>query len=155
MLNKIIEKRLTVRQLDAEIKQMNTKENIKEQSPFSNVDIQKEFLNKLETLNIAPVQPNKVEDTPTTIEKFIPENSIETPTADNYEIFSIPTAVESTIEQKETVKEEKSRIVSGDLNTVINAINEIEKEAKDAGFDIETENYDFEDLYQIIIKIEK
>ena len=32
---------------------------------------------------------------------------------------------------------------------------DIESEVKDAGFQIETEEYDFEDLYQIIIKIEK
>ena len=34
-------------------------------------------------------------------------------------------------------------------------IKEIENEIKDAGFSIETEDYDFEDLYQIIIKIDK
>jgi len=154
MLNKIIANRLTVRQLDTEIKQMNSKEDIKDQSLFSNLDIQKEYLNQLETLNFDPVQPNKVEEA-TTIEKFMSENSIKKSIADNYETFSIPTAVESTIEQKEPVKETKPRIVPGELNTVINAINEIEKEATESGFDIETESYDFEDLYQIIIKIEK
>ena len=53
------------------------------------------------------------------------------------------------------VKEDKKRIISGDLNSVVNTLKELSTEIKDAGFDIETEDYDFEDLYQIIIKIEK
>ena len=38
---------------------------------------------------------------------------------------------------------------------VIKSLKEIEQKAKSVGYEIETEEYDFEDLYQIIIKIEK
>ena len=67
------------------------------------------------------------------------------------------------MDEIETIKEatetqganDNKKIVRGNLNSVIEKIKDIETEIKEAGFQIETEDYDFEDLYQIIIKIEK
>ena len=53
------------------------------------------------------------------------------------------------------VEPPKPRIVQNDLNSVKTALSDLNKEIKDAGFNIEFEDYDFSDLYQAIIKINK
>lgn len=53
------------------------------------------------------------------------------------------------------VEPPKPRIIPNDLNSVKTAILDLNKEIKDAGFNIEFEDYDFSDLYQAIIKINK
>lgn len=53
------------------------------------------------------------------------------------------------------VEPPKPRIIPNDLNSVKTAISDLNKEIKDAGFNIEFEDYDFSDLYQAIIKINK
>ena len=53
------------------------------------------------------------------------------------------------------VEPPKPRIVPNDLNSVKTAISDLNKEIKEAGFNIEFEDYDFSDLYQAIIKINK
>jgi len=152
MLNKIINERLTVRQLDEEIKKVLNLELLEEVNPkekeetierfeiLNNLENQ-ELLKQIETLDLN-FNEFKEQENPT--EKILEEK---------YEIFDIPTAEEYIAPSKE-VKETK-KIKSGDLNSVITTFKDIETEVKDAGFQIETEEYDFEDLYQIIIKIEK
>ncbi len=162
MLNKIIDNRYTVRQLDAEIKKVLNNETTSTEETGSRFDIlnndtNKELLNQIETLDFnfnndeSPVENDDIAQLIIDSKKSL---------QDKYEIFDIPTAEESKIEDvevepKEELKETKKRIISGDLNSVINSLKDIETEIKDAGFQIETEDYDFEDLYQIIIKIEK
>ena len=141
MLNKIINNRLTVRQLDDEIKSYLNKD-ISSNNILNN-DTNRELLNKIETLDIDSKE-KEYED----ISKLITDTK---KTLDNqYEIFDIPTAEEI---KKENV--EKNRLEKGNIQSVINKIKEIEKEISALGFQIETEDYDFEDLYQIIIKIDK
>lgn len=164
MLNKIINNRYTVRQLDAEIKkELNKSTETTEETGASfdilNNDTNRELLNQIETLDLninEPTQPEEIENDDIAQLIVNSKKSLQ----DKYEIFDIPTAEESKItdeveEIKEPAKETKKRIISGDLNSVINSLKDIETEIKDAGFQIETEDYDFEDLYQIIIKIEK
>ena len=162
MLNKIIDNRYTVRQLDAEIKKVLNKETESTEATGTssrfdilNNDTNKDLLNQIETLDFNNNEPTVENDD---IAQLIIDSKRSL--QDKYEIFDIPTAEESKItdeveEIKEPVKEKKKRIISGDLNSVINSLKDIETEIKDAGFQIETEDYDFEDLYQIIIKIEK
>ena len=162
MLNKIIDNRYTVRQLDAEIKKVLNNETTTEETETSsrfdilNNDTNKNLLNQIETLDF-----NFNNNEPTVENDDIAQLIIDSKKSlqDKYEIFDIPTAEESKIEEveepKEEIKETKKRIISGDLNSVINSLKDIETEIKNAGFQIETEDYDFEDLYQIIIKIEK
>ena len=162
MLNKIIDNRYTVRQLDAEIKKVLNNETSTESTGTSsrfdilNNDTNKDLLNQIETLDF-----NFNNNEPTVENDDIAQLIIDSKKSlqEKYEIFDIPTAEESKVddivEQKEEEKETKKRIISGDLKSVINSLKDIETEIKDAGFQIETEDYDFEDLYQIIIKIEK
>ena len=161
MLNKIIDNRYTVRQLDAEIKKVLNKETESTESTGTssrfdilNNDTNKDLLNQIETLDF---NNNEITVENDDIAQLIIDSK--KTLQDKYEIFDIPTAEEFKIEDieepKEEVKETKKRIISGDLNSVINSLKDIETEIKDAGFQIETEDYDFEDLYQIIIKIEK
>ena len=161
MLNKIIDNRYTVRQLDAEIKKVLNKETESTEAAGTssrfdilNNDTNKDLLNQIETLDFNNNEPTVENDD---IAQLIIDSK--KTLQDKYEIFDIPTAEESKIEDieepKTEVKETKKRIISGDLNSVINSLKDIETEIKDAGFQIETEDYDFEDLYQIIIKIEK
>ena len=161
MLNKIIDNRYTVRQLDAEIKKVLNKETESTEATGTssrfdilNNDTNKDLLNQIETLDFNNNEPTVENDD---IAQLIIDSKRSL--QDKYEIFDIPTAEESKIEDieapKAEVKETKKRIISGDLNSVINSLKDIETEIKDAGFQIETEDYDFEDLYQIIIKIEK
>ena len=161
MLNKIIDNRYTVRQLDAEIKKVLNKETESTEATGTssrfdilNNDTNKDLLNQIETLDFNNNEPTVENDD---IAQLIIDSKRSL--QDKYEIFDIPTAEESKVEDieepKEEVKETKKRIISGNLNSVINSLKDIETEIKDAGFQIETEDYDFEDLYQIIIKIEK
>ena len=161
MLNKIIDNRYTVRQLDAEIKKVLNKETESTEATGTssrfdilNNDTNKDLLNQIETLDFNNNEPTVENDD---IAQLIIDSKRSL--QDKYEIFDIPTAEESKVEDieepTEEVKETKKRIISGDLNSVINSLKDIETEIKDAGFQIETEDYDFEDLYQIIIKIEK
>ena len=162
MLNKIIENRLTVRQLDTEIKKMLNEEEAQGTNfNILNTKENNDLLNQIETLDLN-IEKNNAEFE--NITKII--NDSKKSLESQYEIFDIPTAEEAKIdsieptneepsETKEEIKNNSKKIISGDLNSVIEKLKDIESEIKDAGFQIETEDYDFEDLYQIIIKIEK
>ena len=150
MLNKIVDTRMTVRQLDNEIKEMlNPTEKPTE-----------------ELLNINNIEPanfgfNKEEEKIDTIEADIEKLIFDSKKAlqERYELFDIPTAQEIKDEAKKEEKEEDSskltKIIPGNMDSIITKFKELEEEIEKAGFRIETEDYDFEDLYQIIIKIEK
>ena len=147
MLNKIIEKRLTVRQLDTEINNLLNKNvesldiiDIKEQPTIE------EEKNDIEMLDFNIDNEKEIEEVTKAINDSKKELDRE------YEIFDIPFG-EEVVEEKQ--EEEPNKIEKGNISSVINKIKDIEKSAKEAGFEIETEDYDFEDLYQIIIKIEK
>ncbi len=160
MLNKIIENRLTVRQLDNEIKKLNEPAPEEPTSRFNilNNEENKDLLNQIETLDMSFSDNEDNTDLESEdIAKLIMDSKKQL--QNQYEIFDIPTAeeskpVETKVEEPKETKTQK-RIVKGDLNSVINSLKDIEQEISDAGFQIETEDYDFEDLYQIIIKIEK
>ena len=62
---------------------------------------------------------------------------------------------EPIIVHETPVEPPKPKIIPKDLNSVKKAISDLNKEIKDAGFNIEFEDYDFSDLYQAIIKINK
>ena len=160
MLNKIIENRLTVRQLDNEIKKLNEPTPEEQTSRFNilNNEENKDLLNQIETLDMSFSDNEDNTDLESEdIAKLIMDSKKQL--QNQYEIFDIPTAeeskpVETKVEEPKETKFQK-RIEKGDLNSVINSLKDIEQEISNAGFQIETEDYDFEDLYQIIIKIEK
>ena len=214
LLNKVITNRLTVRDLDEEIKKLDTpkisfklpevpainnnfnlfdepkeeetpviepkvetiptKENSHETSVLdifnelpkdhpSELELKEEEPTKeknifdIPTINVAPkIEYPSLDDLKTNMDLGV-ENDILVP--------EVPETEEVTPEQKIEVTEPivvpepevpaLPKIVSNDLNSVKTAISDLNKEIKEAGFNIEVEDYDFSDLYQVIIKINK
>lgn len=58
-------------------------------------------------------------------------------------------------EEEKPVEPPKKKIQENNLDSVKEAYNDFVNELKEAGYNVSSEDFDFEDLYQIIIKIEK
>lgn len=214
LLNKVITNRLTVRDLDEEIKDLDTPkisfklpevpvinnnfnlfDEPKEEEPHviepkveevSNEDnshetsvldifneLPKDHPSELELNEEEPTKEKNIFDIPTI--NVAPK--IEYPSLDDLKtnmdlgvendilVPEVPETEEVTPEQKIEVTEPivvpeqevpvLPKIVSNDLNSVKTAISDLNKEIREAGFNIEVEDYDFSDLYQVIIKINK
>lgn len=196
LLNRVINERLTVRQLDDEIKKLNgeivfepmenpTVSDVKdaqEQAPIFN----EEQSNPVETLDIEepskeknkfnlfnfekPVDVPSLEDEITNmniepidkLEEFNPFNNVQSssPLTNDISSFSAPlTEVEkpeeTVVEKKEDKPEATFVIKENNLDSVKEAYNKFVTELKNAGYNVSSEDFDFEDLYQMIIKIEK
>lgn len=196
LLNRVINERLTVRQLDDEIKKLNgeivfepmenpTDSDVKdaqEQAPIFN----EEQSNPVETLDIEepskeknkfnlfnfekPVDVPSLEDEITNmniepidkLEEFNPFNNVQSssPLTNDISSFSAPlTEVEkpeeTVVEKKEDKPEATFVIKENNLDSVKEAYNKFVTELKNAGYNVSSEDFDFEDLYQMIIKIEK
>lgn len=197
LLNRVINERLTVRQLDDEIKKMNgeivfepmenpsvsdVQADVQEQSPIFNEDQS----SPVETLDIEepsqeknrfnlfnfekPVDVPSLEDEITNmniepidkLEEFNPFNNVQSPSplSSDMSSFSAPlTEVEkpedNVVEKKEEKPEATFVIKENNLDSVKEAYNKFVTELKNAGYNVSSEDFDFEDLYQMIIKIEK
>lgn len=197
LLNRVINERLTVRQLDDEIKKMNgeivfepmenpsvsdVQADVQEQAPIFN----EEQSNPVETLDIEEPAPEKnrfnlfnfekpvdvpsLEDEITNmniepidkLEEFNPFNNAQSPSplSNDMSSFSAPlTEVEkpedNVVEKKEEKPEATFVIKENNLDSVKEAYNKFVTELKNAGYNVSSEDFDFEDLYQMIIKIEK
>lgn len=196
LLNRVINERLTVRQLDDEIKKINGEivfepmenptvsdvQDVQEQAPVFN----EEQSNPVETLDIEepakeknkfnlfnfekPIDVPSLEDEITNmniepidkLEEFNPFNNVQSssPLTNDISSFSAPlTEVEkpeeTVVEKKEDKPEATFVIKENNLDSVKEAYNKFVTELKNAGYNVSSEDFDFEDLYQIIIKIEK
>lgn len=196
LLNRVINERLTVRQLDDEIKKLNGEivfepmenptvsdvQDVQEQAPIFN----EEQSNPVETLDIEepskeknkfnlfnfekPVDVPSLEDEITNmniepidkLEEFNPFNNVQSssPLTNDISSFSAPlTEVEkpeeTVVEKKEDNPEATFVIKENNLDSVKEAYNKFVTELKNAGYNVSSEDFDFEDLYQMIIKIEK
>ena len=196
LLNRVINERLTVRQLDDEIKKINGEivfepmenptvsdvQDVQEQAPVFN----EEQSNPVETLDIEepskeknkfnlfnfekPVDVPSLEDEITNmniepidkLEEFNPFNNVQSssPLTNDISSFSAPlTEVEkpeeTVVEKKEDKPEATFVIKENNLDSVKEAYNKFVTELKNAGYNVSSEDFDFEDLYQMIIKIEK
>lgn len=58
-------------------------------------------------------------------------------------------------EEEKPVEPPKKKIQENNLDSVKEAYNDFVNELKEAGYNVSSEDFDFEDLYQMIIKIEK
>ena len=58
-------------------------------------------------------------------------------------------------EEEKPVEPPKKKILENNLDSVKEAYNDFVNELKEAGYNVSSEDFDFEDLYQMIIKIEK
>ena len=58
-------------------------------------------------------------------------------------------------EEIEVMDDDKISIIEPDIDEVISKIENVIKEIKNLGFDVSLEKYDFDELYQFIIKVER
>lgn len=211
MLKRVISERMTVRQLDAAIKEdfspqnQEINNNVTEEAinPFNNDVTQNKQLSEtlepkfdfqevnqdinsnqtLETLDLTISEDLQLEDDPIKPKETSKILNIfdktEYPSLEDQEVnLSFEHSSENildinkTEEKEETTnemdsleivpeitqaiqEEPKQKIITNDLNSITNALKELETEIKNAGFKISTEEFNFEDLYQVIIKIDK
>lgn len=72
------------------------------------------------------------------------------------DIVNLDNVNESSVTSDNQVLEEVvPRIKSGDMSSLKKAYHDLQDEAEKAGFKISMEDFDFEDLYQMIIKVDK
>lgn len=72
------------------------------------------------------------------------------------DIVNLDNVNESSVTSDNQVSDEVvPRIKSGDMSSLKKAYHDLQEEAEKAGFKISMEDFDFEDLYQMIIKIDK
>lgn len=89
------------------------------------------------------------------LEEFNPFNSSSTITKDvPLESLDVPLE-EVKKEEEKPVEPPKKKILENNLDSVKEAYNDFVNELKEAGYNVSSEDFDFEDLYQMIIKIEK
>ena len=205
LLNRVISERLTVRQLDAIIKEekdknannitMDLSNSEKETNTSSSEQVldnnheiyeepKDEDAEKGSDIIQMPVDEESLETLdslddnvkePSTLDRFLERiagpkyTSLEEESAnmnvDNEELFnpfnnlndaeSLPVEKEEKVEEVVKTEEPKSIIKSGNLDSVKEAYRNLAKEVEQSGFKIAVEDFDFEDIYQIIIKIDK
>lgn len=197
LLERIINERLTVRQLDTEIAKINggtsslltpIKENHEEtaqtNNSFANIDTllknQESMVNdmnekkndNIESLEIfeLPSQSSEVPETFTlpTVDTFKPviENNNESkneleevvdPTKKTEDLsFPIPIFNEKKEEEPPVIIDESKIIISKeDFSTVIRSFDKLKADIEDAGLQISMETFNFDEYYQLIIKVFK
>ena len=166
MLERIIKERLTVKQLDNEIKKMinsgdeNNEENggnILEQTQLDNADQQsykKIFGLPIDTpTDLEQTPPNldtTIDDSvpPISFNPFMPTEEIET-----FNMFGnvVPEQPGTSIQTNTTEEVKPVSNIGEQITGIRNVIQNVEAN----GYVVEMEEYDFEDVYQIVIKIKK
>lgn len=68
---------------------------------------------------------------------------------------SLDAPLDKVKEEEKPVEPPKKKILENNLDSVKEAYNDFVDELKAAGYNVSSEDFDFEDLYQMIIKIEK
>lgn len=142
VLDEIIEKRLNVRDTEDLInRKLNGEEEIIRIPSFSQKEIPSfEFPNYISELTDTKPEEN-VEVSSTPIKEYKEkEEDIEVMNDNDEEILNIPTLSIS--------KKEKN------IDDVISKIQKVVEEVKDLGFEAKLEEYDFDGLYQFVIKVD-
>lgn len=115
---------------------------------------------KLFNIFKSPTESVSLEDEQTNMntelgDTFNPFTNLESSTTEDIE-QELKEAAENARKQAiAEMKAKEERIISGDLQSVKKAYLTLKDEIRKAGFNIETEDFDFEDMYQLIIKIKK
>lgn len=115
---------------------------------------------KLFNIFKSPTESVSLEDEQTNMntelgDTFNPFTNLESSTTEDIE-QELKEAAENARKQAiAEMKAKEERIISGDLQSVKKAYLTLKDEIQKAGFNIETEDFDFEDMYQLIIKIKK
>ena len=136
LLEKILLNRLTVRQLDEEI--MRSTGKVVEEDSFEPVEIE-----TIKDIKEEIIEQPKVEEMPISIPSINPN------------IFNNLRIEEKQETNKEEILETEPYNNIYDLRFAINNVRQAVQNTEKFGFSIETEEFDFENIYQIIIKIDK
>lgn len=143
MLEKILNNRMTVRELDNEIKALkNNNSSLKEESKT-------EVVQSLRPRSIFPAPLIPKEDTPEQLEILEQLELEETKELEN----------NTKLKQPETDFQKIDKLLqSNNLYTVKGAVDDIKgviSKLQNKGFEINLEEMDFENTYQVVVKIEK
>ncbi len=173
MLRKIIEKRMTVRDLDNEIKNMKGESSNSSMMSHDNMTIVAEHDSQSETNGIEPTVQhskfnlNQVEEKENQVDNALFDFPLPTPNPiENLEEYMEEGSNEERkIEEIPKIRQPESDFKMIDellkstqtytMKDVINEIKSVTAKAQNKGVNIRTEEMDFENNYQIIINIEK
>jgi len=154
MLNNIINKRMTVRELDNEIRLMKGETDIPSIISNENITVVEETGPKIEV--VPPVEDNN-----SWFDMPIPKPSLlenlddeEEQKLEEIKVESISNVENSTNDLK-SIDELLKKTATYTINDSVNDIKSVVAKAKNKGINLEIQEMDFENTYQIIIKIEK
>lgn len=182
LLEKIILNRMTVKQLDEEIANLSgkteTKEPLEEEKKIANYD--RSIFDRLRVDNTEETkEESKInetlekEDIKIPVDPILPSIEEIKPVEEKIETEEKPDIQEPIIKAEEQIQENpkeemKENIPSNnmnydipnynnvyDLRFAINNVRQVIQNTKKFGFNIDMEEFDFENIYQIVIKIDK
>ena len=87
------------------------------------------------------------------IENFTSESKL--PPLDDFELPKEKVEYKPVYEEIENEKIDNSKYGAADLKTIINTIRKCAETIEKYGYVIDTEEFDFEDMYQVIFKVQK
>lgn len=111
-----------------------------------------------QTFNAEPelINPFQEVDTEPVIMDFdVSNQTFETPVKDTPIETKDSSIIEEYRNQEETPKVQETPTSTKSISKAINQAREEARKIEDMGFEVDTEEFDFEDMYQIIIKIKK
>ena len=111
-----------------------------------------------QTFNAEPklINPFQEVDTEPVIMDFdVSNQTFENPVKDTPIETKDSSIIEEYRNQEETPKVQETTASSKSISKAINQAREEARKIEKMGFDVDTEEFDFEDMYQIIIKIKK
>lgn len=165
MLKKIIDERLTVHQTDQEVKKLKPSNNVETLELFSSVetlDTEPEPQDKpTDMLYSDPEPQNKPTDILSpepNVEKINNLLDMEIPSIQELppRTDSSPISSDSLLKKDEIYNSNiRNQILPTDYKSAINSVKEVLNKVEKAGVKLESEEFDFENFYQIIIKIDK
>lgn len=153
MLNKIITNRMTVRELDNEIRNMKGDVSIPSIISNENISIVEENGPKVEVANL---ENNNYNDIPSPKEDV--SEILEFLDDEEDEIEKEPKEVEEQVKSEPDFKKIDDLLKVTKPYTLVDVVKEyknLTSKLQNKGFDIRLEEMDFENTYQIVIKIEK
>ena len=172
LLEKIIRNRLTVRQLDEEIQRLTGKviDSEDEETINNTKEEVQTILNQAINQPISPINQEEkkietpIEESPANIKPEINTELEEIKPKINYDIFNNLRINEKSIEELDDKNKTVENNISDendqynniyDLRFAINNVRQAVQNTEKFGFSITTEEFDYENTYQIIIKIDK
>ncbi len=154
-----------------ETKTEEKQEEVKNLEEISKEDVQEKTFDIFNQPTIIPAPPVEPEKNNLNLNEFYNTDSTpkmqddlslemeeikDTPTVFNYPQDNIAaTSINEKLTINTTPEPNKEEISPVNLKTVINTIRSCSNTIEKFGFEIETEEYDFDDMYQVIFKIKK